>query len=115
MRRGRGGAAGDTEGSGRGKRAEPIARVLADYLKSSGLAPRMALAGVMQEWPKLVGKKIAAETIPVRVTADGTLFVAVTTHAWMQELSLLEPQLLTAINVVPGRPAVRKIRWQVKR
>jgi hypothetical protein len=33
----------------------------------------------------------------------------------MTELSLLEPQLLAAINVEPGRPAVKKIRWQAMR
>jgi len=101
--------------SERGKRPERVGGVLANYLARTGLARRLALADVLQEWPKLVGEKIATETVPIRVTADGTLFVAVTTHAWMNELSLLEPQVLAAINVVPGRPPVKKIRWQVKR
>jgi predicted nucleic acid-binding Zn ribbon protein len=54
-------------------------------------------------------------TTPLLVTSDGTLFVAVTTHAWMTELSLMEPELLRALNAEPGRPPVRKLRWQLAR
>lgn len=93
----------------------PIARVIGDYLRSAGLAGRVAQAGVIPDWASLVGPQVAAVTEPLRITADGTLFVAVTTNPWMAELSLLEPQLLAAINVVPDRPPIRKIRWQAKR
>jgi predicted nucleic acid-binding Zn ribbon protein len=54
-------------------------------------------------------------TEPLSITSDGVLFVAVRTHAWMSELSLLEPELLASINGRPGRPAVKKIRWQLMR
>jgi len=72
-------------------------------------------AGLIPEWPRLVGPQVAAVTEPLRITADGTLFVAVKTNPWMTELSLMEPQLLAAINVVKGRPAVKKLRWQAMR
>jgi predicted nucleic acid-binding Zn ribbon protein len=100
-----------------GHRAKPerVDGVIADYLRATGLAKRVAQAGVIPEWAGLVGPQVAAVTEPLRVTADGTLFVAVTTNPWMAELSLLEPQLLAAINVVADRPPVRRIRWQVKR
>jgi predicted nucleic acid-binding Zn ribbon protein len=39
------------------------------------------------------------------------LFVQVTTNAWMNELSLLEPELLRSLNVKAGRIPVRRIRW----
>ena len=99
------------------RRARPtrVDSVIADYLRTAGLADRVSQAGLIPEWPKLVGRQVAAVTEPLRITADGTLFVAVTTNPWMTELSLLEPQLLAAINVVPGRPAVKKIRWQAMR
>jgi len=54
-------------------------------------------------------------TEPLSVTADGVMFVAVRTHAWMSELSLLEPELLASLNRREGRPPVRKIRWQLMR
>jgi predicted nucleic acid-binding Zn ribbon protein len=93
----------------------PIGTVITDYLRRSGLADRVAQAGLLPEWPRLVGPQVAAVTEPLRITADGTLFVAVATNPWMAELSLMEPQLLAAINVAPGRPPVKKIRWQAKR
>ena len=70
---------------------------------------------MIPEWPTLVGAQISAVTEPLSVTADGVLFVAVRTHAWMSELSLLEPELLASLNRGSTRPPVRKIRWQLMR
>jgi predicted nucleic acid-binding Zn ribbon protein len=42
------------------------------------------------------------------------LFVWVTTNAWMTELSLLEPELLRALNSKSDRTPVRRIRWQLR-
>ena len=39
---------------------EPIGQVLAEYLKSAGLADRVEQAAVIPEWPRLVGPQIAA-------------------------------------------------------
>lgn len=96
------------------RKAAAIGAVITDYLKQSGLAERVGQAAVIPEWPRLVGPQVAAVTQPLSVTADGTLFVAVATNPWMAELSLMERQLLAAINVVPGRAPVKKIRWQAR-
>jgi predicted nucleic acid-binding Zn ribbon protein len=93
----------------------PVSEVLARVLAEAGIADRVEQAAVVPEWPSLVGGAVAAVTEPLLITSDGTLFVAVTTNAWMTELSLMEPELLRAINGKPGRPAVRKIRWRLKR
>jgi predicted nucleic acid-binding Zn ribbon protein len=100
--------------TGRAPKAAAIGAVITDYLKQSGLAERVGQAAVIPEWPRLVGPQVAAVTQPLCVTADGTLFVAVATNPWMAELSLMERQLLAAINVVPGRSPVKKIRWQAR-
>ena len=97
--------------SGRKKKPEPVSDVLAGWLSESGLAARVEQAGVVPEWPKLVGSQIAAVTAPRSVSADGTLFVSVTTNAWMTELSLLEPELLRSLNGKPGRAPIKRIRW----
>jgi predicted nucleic acid-binding Zn ribbon protein len=88
---------------------------ITQFLEQSGLRDRVEQATVVPEWPSLVGEQIAAVTEPLSVTSDGTLFVAVRTHAWMSELSLLEPELLASLNRREGRPPVRKIRWQLMR
>lgn len=101
--------------SERKKRPEAIGDVLPGVLAQSGIAGRIEQAGIIPEWPGLVGKQIAAVTNPLHITADGTLFVAVKTNAWMTELSLMEPELLRSLNRKPGRSPVKKIRWQIRR
>lgn len=96
-------------------RPQPISAAISQFLAESGLQERVEQAKVVPEWPTLVGDQIAAVTEPLSVTADGILFVAVRTHAWMSELSLLEPELLASLNRQADRPPVRKIRWQLMR
>ena len=97
------------------RKPEPLGRVVGAFLKDSKLEARMEQAAVVPEWELLVGKQIAKVTKPISVTQDGTLFVAVKTNAWMTELSLMEPQLLRALNAKTGRARVRKIRLQLMR
>jgi predicted nucleic acid-binding Zn ribbon protein len=97
------------------KRPSAIGDVLAGVLAQSGIAARIEQATIIPEWPSLVGPQIAAVTVPQSVTADGTLFVAVTTNAWMMELSMMEPDLLLALNAKAGRVAVKRIRWLLQR
>jgi len=97
------------------RRPVPIADALSGFLKRSGLEKRLEQATAIDDWAGVVGEQIAAVTRADSVTPDGTLFVSVLTHAWMSELSLLEPELLKALNSAEGRPRVRKIRFQLRR
>ena len=97
------------------KKPSSIAEVLAGVLKDTGIAARVEQAGIIPEWRTLVGGQIAAVTDPMSITADGTLFVNVTTNAWMNELSLMEPELLRALNAKDGRVPVKRIRWLLRR
>jgi predicted nucleic acid-binding Zn ribbon protein len=97
------------------KKPAAIGDVLAGVLKETGIAARVEQAGIIPEWSALVGAQIAAVAEPMSVTADGTLFVSVTTNAWMNELSLMEPELLRALNAKEGRVPVKRIRWLLRR
>ena len=99
----------------RRKKPASVGDVLAGVLRESGIAERVEQAKLIPEWPKLVGVQIAAVTEPTSITADGTMFVRVTTNAWMNELSLMEPELLRALNSTEGRVPVKRIRWLLKR
>ncbi|MEX2109561.1 MAG: DUF721 domain-containing protein [Gemmatimonadaceae bacterium] len=92
-----------------------IGDVVTGFLKQSGLDERVDQAQVIPEWASLVGVQIAKVTTPRFVTADGTLFVAVKNNGWMTELSLMEPQLLRALNAEGSRTRIRKIRLQLMR
>jgi predicted nucleic acid-binding Zn ribbon protein len=100
-----------------GKKRSPaqVGDVLASVLQHAGLADRVAQAGVFPAWPRLVGGQIASVTEPLALQQDGTLVVMVTTHAWMQELTLLEPELLKSLNSDTSRPPVTKLRWVPRR
>jgi len=97
------------------KKPSLLGEVLAGVLRQSGIAERVDQAGLIPEWPSLVGVQIAAVTEPTSITADGTMFVMVTTNAWMNELSLMEPELLRALNIREGRTPVKRIRWLLRR
>jgi predicted nucleic acid-binding Zn ribbon protein len=97
------------------KKPAALGDVLAGVLKQAGIAERVEQAGIIPEWSALVGAQIAKVTEPQSIAADGTLFVHVTTNAWMMELSMMEPELLRALNAKPDRMAVKKIRWLIRR
>jgi predicted nucleic acid-binding Zn ribbon protein len=97
------------------RRPDRLGDVMDGVLKRAGIADRVAQARVIPEWRSLVGDQIARATEPLSVTPQGTLFVAVTTNAWMTELSLLEPELLRRLNQRTGETPIRKIRWQIRR
>ncbi len=89
-------------------RPQPLGDVLAGFLDRSGLAPKLEAAAVIPEWTERVGPAIAAVTEPVRVS-DGTLFVAVSTSAWMMELNLMKAQLMRRINAGKGKGRISAI------
>jgi predicted nucleic acid-binding Zn ribbon protein len=97
------------------RKPEKLSDALANFLAESGMAERVEQATVVPEWASLVGEQIASVTEPLMVARDGTLFVAVRTNAWMNELSLMEPQLLAALIAKPGRARVQRIHGRLMR
>src|SRR5690348_16254147 len=97
----------------RKRRPEAIAKIVANVIDRSGVAARIEQAGIIPEWRSLVGTLIAAVTSPQSISPNGTLFVRVTTNAWANELSMLEPELLRSLNSKPARAPVKKIRWML--
>lgn len=93
----------------------PIAEALKQLLAHTGLDADVARAGVMAAWPQLVGSQIAGVTQPRMMTEDGTLVVGVRSHGWMQELTMMEPQLLAKLATVPSPTPVKRIRWELLR
>src|SRR6185437_2177973 len=94
---------------------QPIGDALTNYLDQSGLAKRVEQAGIIPAWERIVGEQIASVTAPQMISRDGTLFVAVRTNSWMQELSLLEPQILRMLNAHAGELTIARIHWRLMR
>ena len=106
---------GGHDGRSGANKPRAIADVLAEVLRSSGLDADVARAQVLERWARVVGPQIAGVTEARLFAGDGTMVVAVRTHAWMQELSLMERQLVARINGSEGPGEVRRIRWELMR
>ncbi len=92
-----------------------LSDILASVIDRAGLTDRMAQARVIPEWPALVGPQIAAVTEPVALQRDGTLVISVRSNGWMTELSLMEPELLKALNADGSRPPIARLRLVLQR
>ncbi len=99
----------------RGGQPERIADMLGRYLRSSGIGDRVKQTEVLSNWAELVGPEIAQATRPLSVSEDGTLFAVARTSAWMNELTMLEGELLSAINRITAARPIRRIRWSLMR
>lgn len=81
-------------------------------LKGLNLEGTYAVSRVFGLWPELVGPAIAQHTKP-RYFRQGILIVEVTSAAWANELTLLKPGIMQALEKRLGRRLIRDIRWQV--
>ena len=96
-------------------RPSRIADLLPAWFERAGIGERIAQAGVVAEWPALVGERIAAAAHAEAVRDDGVLLVNVTTAAWAQELSLMTPQIIARVNAGRGGGRINGIHWRVSR
>ncbi|MEP7384520.1 MAG: DUF721 domain-containing protein [Gemmatimonadota bacterium] len=94
---------------------ERLADLLSRFLKRRGIDARIRQSAVLEEWPALVGPEIAAVTRALSIAEDGTLFVAVRSHAWMSELTMMERELLASVNRITGDKPIQKLRWTLMR
>jgi predicted nucleic acid-binding Zn ribbon protein len=94
---------------------EPLSAALTQFLTDKGLNQRVVQARTIDDWADVVGPQIARVTEALSIRPDGTLLIAVTTNAWMNELSLMEPELIRLLNIHASAWRVKKIRFQLKR
>lgn len=92
-------------------RAEPLGAAIERFLREQGHEPRVAQAAVLDDWARVAGPQIARVTEARSISADGTLLIAVSTNAWMSELSMHEPEIVARLNDGFDPPRVRRIRW----
>jgi predicted nucleic acid-binding Zn ribbon protein len=73
------------------------------------LAPATLLADVQQVWAGAVGPAIAAEASPI-AERDGTVTLLCSSAVWMQEIDLMGPVLVDALNRALGSGRVLGVR-----
>lgn len=73
------------------------------------LAPATLLADVQRVWATAAGPAVAAAARPVS-ERDGTITLMCESAVWMQEIDLLGPVLVDALNDALGSERVQAVR-----
>jgi hypothetical protein len=81
---------------------------LVKMLKARGLESRLKEYRILGQWEKAVGKVIARHARPSSLRGQKMTLV-VDSPAWMQQLSLLKPELIEKANRHLGHDAIRDI------
>jgi predicted nucleic acid-binding Zn ribbon protein len=76
---------------------ERIDRVLIRALKSLKIDRRIKEETLLLNWSKVVGDRIASQTVPLRVR-DSILFVRVENASWRNELVFLKGKIIKQLN-----------------
>lgn len=90
------------------RQPEMLGGLVQATLARLGIWKRVERARVIADWTELVGPHIADVARPVRIRGS-TLFVAVESAAWRNELSLMRPQLMRKINAGRSEGRIERI------
>ncbi|HEY1371814.1 MAG TPA: DUF721 domain-containing protein [Candidatus Binatia bacterium] len=91
---------------------EQLGQVLEKSLKRIDPSGRLAEYGVWPIWNDLVGDIIARNAQPEKIR-NGTLFVKVSSHVWMQQLQYMKDTITDKVNEKLEREVVKNIFFYV--
>jgi predicted nucleic acid-binding Zn ribbon protein len=86
-----------------------LSATIAKVLKASGLESHLSEYHVFGQWEKAVGEVIARHARPVSMRGK-KLTLVVDSPAWMQQLSLLKPEIAEKLNRNLGKELVKDIK-----
>ncbi len=90
------------------KKLDRLSYTLGSMLKARGLGGRLNEYRVFGQWEKSVGPVIARHAQPQTVRGK-KLTLVVDSPAWMQQLSLLKPEIVEKVNRTMGQEAIKTI------
>jgi predicted nucleic acid-binding Zn ribbon protein len=85
---------------------------LPKLLKSKKLAVDILDYRITDVWYRAVGPQISAQTIPVKFK-NHTLYVNVSTPAWMQQLHFMKQEILDKVYAEWGNDEIRNIHFAI--
>jgi hypothetical protein len=85
-----------------------LSYTLGSMLKARGLGSRLSEYRVFGQWEASVGPAIARHAQPQALRGK-KLTLVVDSPAWMQQLSLLKPELMGKVNKTLGKEAITDI------
>ena len=90
------------------KKLDKLSSTLGRMLKARGLQGHLSEYRIFGQWEQTVGAVIARHAQPQGVRGK-KLFLSVDSPAWMQQLSLLKPEIIEKVNRSLGRDAIKDI------
>ncbi len=98
----------------RGKQAnlQKLGNILPGVLKKHNITIDSEEQRLRDVWRKAVGPQISAQTRPDRLKRN-TLFVKVSSSAWMQQLHLLKSEIVEKINQLLEKELVKDIHYSI--
>jgi predicted nucleic acid-binding Zn ribbon protein len=90
------------------RKIDRLSTTIAKILKSRGLESGLSEYKVFGNWEKTVGEVIALHAHPAMVRGK-KLTLIVDSPAWMQQLSLMKPELIKKMNRDLGKESIREI------
>jgi predicted nucleic acid-binding Zn ribbon protein len=94
------------------KKLDRLSRTLGSMLKARGLGSRLSEYRVFGQWEKAVGPVIARHAQPQAVRGK-KLTLIVDSPAWMQQLSLLKPEIMEKVNSTLGKNTINDITLRI--
>lgn len=73
-----------------------VSDLLGEMFKKSRLGRKLKQYSIFDAWEEIVGKTIAKQTAPKKMQGN-SLIVAVSSHAWVQELQFMKPMIIKKI------------------
>jgi hypothetical protein len=90
------------------RKLDKLSYTLGSILKARGLQGHLSEYRIFGQWEKTVGSVIARHARPLSVRGK-KLFLSVDSPAWMQQLSLLKPEIIEKVNSNLGKDAIKDI------
>ena len=81
---------------------------LGRILKAHGMQSRLYEYRIFSQWDRLVGPAIGRHARPLALRGN-KLTLVVDSPAWMQQLSLMKPEIRDKLNAALGRESIREI------
>ncbi len=90
------------------RKIEKFSQTLGRILKARGMQGRLHEYRIFSDWDRTVGPAIARHARPLSLRGS-KLTLIVDSPAWMQQLSLMKPEIRDKLNAGLGRESIREI------
>lgn len=86
----------------------PLKSALEKLLKAYGIDKKVKAYSVIDDWPEIVGEKVAKNAVAERIES-GKLFVRVKSSVWRQEMLFQKQDIIKKINTKYREEIVKDI------